>query len=34
MSYILLTNRIHPRHPGTDFGEARAAFLEAARGMI
>ncbi len=32
MSYILLTNRIHPRHPGTDFGEARAAFLKAARG--
>jgi len=32
-SYILLTNRIHPRHPGTDFGEARAAFLLAAGGV-
>lgn len=30
-TYILLTNRIHPRHPGTDFGKVRAAFLEAAK---
>lgn len=30
-TYLLLTNRIHPVHPGTDFGEARAAFLSAAR---
>lgn len=30
-TYILLTNRIHPRHPGTDFGEARSAFLRMAR---
>jgi CubicO group peptidase (beta-lactamase class C family) len=30
-TYILLTNRIHPRHPGTDFGPVRVAFLEAAR---
>lgn len=29
---ILLTNRIHPRHPGTDFGPVRAAFLRAALG--
>lgn len=29
-TYILLTNRIHPRHPGTDFGPVRAAFLKAA----
>ncbi len=29
--YILLTNRIHPRHPGTDFGPVRAAFLSLAR---
>ena len=26
-TYILLTNRIHPRHPGTDFGPVRAALL-------
>ena len=30
-AYILLTNRIHPVHPGTDFGPVRAAFLERAR---
>ncbi len=30
-TYILLTNRIHPRHPGTEFGEARRAFLRMAR---
>lgn len=30
-TYILLTNRIHPRHPGTDFGPVRVAFLNAAR---
>ena len=30
-TYILLTNRIHPRHPGTDFGPVRVAFLDAAR---
>jgi CubicO group peptidase (beta-lactamase class C family) len=30
-TYILLTNRIHPVHPGSDFGEARAAFLSSAR---
>ena len=29
--YILLTNRIHPRHPGTDFGPVRAGFLSLAR---
>lgn len=34
MSYILLTNRIHPRHPGTDFGPVRAAFLDAAKGLV
>ena len=34
MTYILLTNRIHPVHPGTDFGEARAGFISAAREMI
>lgn len=33
-SYILLTNRIHPRHPGTDFGPVRAAFLDAAKGLV
>lgn len=31
-TYILLTNRIHPRHPGTDFGPVRAGFIRAARG--
>lgn len=31
-AFILLTNRIHPRHPGTDFGSVRAAFLRAALG--
>jgi len=30
-TYALLTNRIHPRHPGTDFGPARASFLRLAR---
>lgn len=30
-TYVLLTNRIHPRHPRTEFGPARAAFLKAAR---
>jgi serine-type D-Ala-D-Ala carboxypeptidase len=29
---VLLTNRIHPRHPGTDFGPIRAAFLRAVLG--
>ncbi len=29
--YILLTNRIHPRHPGTDFGPVRASFISLAR---
>lgn len=29
-TYILLTNRIHPRHPETEFGSVRAAFLRAA----
>ncbi len=29
--YILLTNRIHPRHPGTEFGAIRAEFLRRAR---
>lgn len=33
-TYILLTNRIHPVHPGTDFGEARAAFLSSARELM
>lgn len=32
-SYILLTNRVHPAHPGTDFGPSRAAFLRAAKEM-
>lgn len=32
-AYILLTNRIHPVHPGTDFGPVRAAFLERARAL-
>ena len=27
---VLLTNRTHPRHPGTDFGPVRAAFIRAA----
>ncbi|MCI4397237.1 MAG: serine hydrolase [Acidobacteria bacterium] len=31
--YILLTNRIHPRHPGTDFGPVRAGFLSLARAL-
>ncbi len=31
-TYILLTNRIHPRHPGNDFGPVRAGFIRAARG--
>lgn len=31
--YILLTNRIHPRHPGTDFSPVRAQFLALARAM-
>jgi CubicO group peptidase (beta-lactamase class C family) len=30
-TYILLANRVHPRHPGTEFGPVRAAFLRAAR---
>lgn len=30
-AYILLTNRIHPVHPGDDFGPVRAAFLTWAR---
>jgi len=30
-TFILLTNRIHPHHPGTDFGPTRAAFLRAAK---
>lgn len=25
--YILLTNRIHPQHPGTDFGPVRTRFI-------
>jgi CubicO group peptidase (beta-lactamase class C family) len=29
---VLLTNRTHPRHPGTDFGPVRAAFIRAALG--
>jgi CubicO group peptidase (beta-lactamase class C family) len=33
-TYILLTNRIHPVHPGSDFGEARAAFLSSARELV
>jgi len=32
--YILLTNRIHPRHPGTDFGPVRAEFLKRARAVV
>jgi len=32
--YILLTNRIHPRHPGTDFGPVRAEFLRRARKQV
>ncbi len=31
-TYILLTNRIHPRHPGTEFGPVRSGFIRAARG--
>ena len=30
-TYILLANRVHPVHPGDDFGPARAQFLAAAR---
>lgn len=30
-TYILLTNRIHPVHPGNDFGSVRAFFVKAAR---
>jgi CubicO group peptidase (beta-lactamase class C family) len=30
-TYVLLANRVHPVHPETDFGPARAAFLAAAR---
>lgn len=30
---VLLTNRIHPRHPMTDFSPVRAAFLGAALGL-
>lgn len=33
-TYTLLTNRIHPVHPGTDFGAARAAFISAARELM
>ena len=33
-TYILLTNRIHPIHPGADFGGARAAFLSSARELM
>jgi len=33
-TYILLTNRIHPVHPGTDFGRDRAAFVSAARELM
>ncbi len=33
-TYILLTNRIHPVHPGADFGESRAAFLSSARELM
>ena len=29
--YVLLTNRIHPSHPGTDFAPVRARFLSAAQ---
>lgn len=29
--FVLLTNRIHPRHPGTDFGPVRAQFLRCAQ---
>jgi serine-type D-Ala-D-Ala carboxypeptidase len=32
-TYILLTNRIHPRHTGADFAPARAAFIRAARDL-
>jgi serine-type D-Ala-D-Ala carboxypeptidase len=30
-TYVLLANRVHPVHPGDDFGPARALFLAAAR---
>jgi|WetSurMetagenome_2_1015567.scaffolds.fasta_scaffold74929_2 serine-type D-Ala-D-Ala carboxypeptidase len=30
-TYVLLANRVHPVHPGDDFGPARAQFLAAAR---
>lgn len=33
-TYVLLTNRIHPAHPGTDFGTDRAAFVSAARKLM
>jgi CubicO group peptidase (beta-lactamase class C family) len=33
-TYILLTNRIHPRHPGTEFGPVRSGFIRAARGGL
>lgn len=33
-TYILLTNRIHPHHPGTEFGPVRTAFLKAARESV
>ncbi len=29
-TFILLTNRIHPAHPGTDFAPVRAAFVRSA----
>ena len=32
-TFTLLTNRVHPHHPGTDFGGARASFLAAARAL-
>lgn len=32
-TFILLTNRIHPAHPGTDFAPVRAAFLQCAGGL-
>ena len=32
-TYILLTNRIHPRHTGTGFAPARVAFIRAARDL-
>ncbi len=33
-TYVLLTNRIHPAHPGTEFGTDRAAFVSAARKLM